>query len=366
MQRGRAVPQTPAPSGCASRGRSGAARPHGKGPAGAGRAPRSAGRPEPLRAGSRSHCSGSRSRTPARADSAVFGEAAGELEPPLLGTRFQLKLMFGSLRHTDRSSPPHPGLGRLQAPFRERHQPGAADPQQRPPPGCGGFRPGRAPHRVNRLHAARLGAGRGCGRAARPALPAAAAGRRRRWAVPGACRAPHLLLDLPILGDHPVGGGRSGPRPRGQQRAQTQGPARQDPRPTQPAPPGRSCGRHLPQSRPARTTRNRNRHRRHFGRGGPSGWWLPLRGGAACSGDGAGTGLGQRRLSCRQTGWPRVATSGGAGSLPAGVARPPRPAAAARAAPRRRIAAAGLCCCTDPAEEAGPVNGAFWTSSSHR
>lgn len=79
--------------------------------------------------------------------------------------------------------------------------------------------------------------------------------------------APHLLLDLPILGDHPVGGGSGGPRPRGQQRAQAQGPAGEDPRSTKPAPPGRSCRRHLPQSRPARTTRNRNRRRRHFGRG---------------------------------------------------------------------------------------------------
>lgn len=65
--------------------------------------------------------------------------------------------------------------------------------------------------------------------------------------LPAAPRSrPHLLLDLPVLRDHPVRGGGGGPRPRGQQRAQAQRPAGEDPRPSQPAPPGRRCRRHLP------------------------------------------------------------------------------------------------------------------------
>lgn len=178
----------------------------------------------------------------------AFGEAAGEARTAADWKRGSSHKSILGLAQTHRPFLPA-ASPRGSGDFQSHVSP--ATPARRGRPPCRG-RPGRrAP-----FPATQLGAG---------ALPAAAAaGAERRWAAP---RAAHLLLDLPVLRDHPVGGGSGGPRPRGQQRAQAQGPAGEDPRPPQPAPPGRCCRRHLPQSRPARTTRKRNSRRRHFGKG---------------------------------------------------------------------------------------------------
>lgn len=72
---------------------------------------------------------------------------------------------------------------------------------------------------------------------------------------------PYLLLDLAVLGDHPMCGGCAGPWHQAQQQQKAQDPAQGGTRRLSTTPSGNSfCyyHRHLPQARPYRATRKRN------------------------------------------------------------------------------------------------------------